>query len=82
MEHKSQSENRKETRREREIEKIREQDPGFIPPEHAPRNKKKTASLWMWLGVGILILLLIVWLTIAMFTGDTDVNMITPFPWV
>ena len=23
-----------------------------------------------------------IWLTVAMFMGDTDVNMITPWPWI
>lgn len=35
-------------------------------------------SMWLYFGVGILILLLLVWLTIADFWGDTDVNAIVP----
>ncbi|MDE5941396.1 MAG: hypothetical protein K2H14_04715 [Muribaculaceae bacterium] len=43
----------------------------------APKNEKKgKASMWLYFGVGILILLLLVWLTIADFWGDTDVNAI------
>lgn len=76
MEYKHES----ESRRERRLDEIEKKDPGFIPPE-TPRRKSKTA-LWTWVGVAILILLLLVWLTFAMFTGDTDVEMITPFPWV
>lgn len=82
MENKIESESRRERRREEQIEKIRQEDPGFIPPVHESRKKKSGAGFWVWVGVGILILLLLVWLSIAMFTGDTDVNMITPFPWV
>lgn len=73
--------NKRKTREER-IEEIREKDPGFIAPDKSFEGKKKSrVSLWMYFGVGILILLLIVWLTIAMFTGDTDVNadFIAPF---
>lgn len=85
MEHKMESENRRLSRheeaREREIERIRREDPGFIPPEHQPRSRRG-AGFWMWIGVGVLIILLLIWLSVAMFTGDTDVNLITPFPWV
>lgn len=43
----------------------------------APKNERKgKASMWLYFGVGILILLLLVWLTIADFWGDTDVNAI------
>lgn len=45
-------------------------------------NPTRRASVWMWIGVAVLIILLIAWLSVAMFTGDTDVNLITPFPWV
>lgn len=86
MEYKSESVTRRESRREKEreakIAEIRETDPGFIPPEHEPRAKKSSTSFWMWIGVGVLIILLLIWLSIAMFTGDTDVDLITPFPWV
>lgn len=41
------------------------------------KNNGKT-SMWIYFGVGILILLLLVWLTIADFWGDTDVNAILP----
>ncbi len=64
-------------RRERRIEKIRENDPGFIAPESG-RRKKRGASFWMYVGVAVLIILLLVWISIAEFTGDTDVNMINP----
>lgn len=81
MEYKSESENRRETReekrREQKIDRIRQSDPGFIPP--AGRKPKSKASFWTWIGVGVLILLLLVWISVAMFTGDTDVNMITLF---
>lgn len=74
--------NRMKTREER-IEEIREkEDPGFIAPDKSFEGKKKSkVSLWLYFGVGTLIILLIVWLTIAMFTGDTDVNadFIAPF---
>lgn len=40
-------------------------------------GKGKT-PMWIYFGVGILILLLLVWLTIADFWGDTDVNAIVP----
>lgn len=81
MEHKVESENRRITRREREIDKIRREDPGFIAPEHEPRQRKG-ASFWMWIGVGVLVILLLIWLSVAMFTGDTDVNLISPWPWM
>lgn len=86
MEHKSESEarrmSRKEKQREEKIAEIRQQDPGFIPPVHEPRARKSNTSFWVWIGVGVLIVLLLIWLSVAMFTGDTDVNLITPFPWV
>ncbi len=68
-------------RREREIEEIRKSDEGFIPPVHYGRKRSKV-NLWLWIGVGVLIFLLLIWLTVAMFRGDTDVNMITPWPWI
>lgn len=86
MEHKSESEarrmSRKEKEREEKIDEIRQQDPGFIPPVHKPRARKSNTSFWVWIGVGVLIVLLLIWLSVAMFTGDTDVNLITPFTWV
>ena len=48
---------------------------------NASRVTRK-ASIWMWIGAAVLIILLLAWLSVAMFTGDTDVNLITPFPWV
>lgn len=81
MEHKIESESRRMSRHEREIERIRQEDPGFIAPEREPRQKRG-ASLWMWVGVGVLVILLLIWLSVAMFTGDTDVNFITPWPWL
>lgn len=36
-------------------------------------NKRKKVNAWLVIGVLILIALLLVWLTIASFTGDTDV---------
>lgn len=41
--------------------------------EFARRRKKQKINLWMWIGVIVLILLLFAWLTIADFSGDTDV---------
>lgn len=86
MEYKSESENRREARQERrremKVDEIRKEDPEFIPPEEVQRKRRQGASFWTWVGVGVLILLLLVWLSIAMFTGDTDVDLITPFPWV
>lgn len=32
--------------------------------------------LWVTIGAAVLIVLLLVWLSIAMFTGDTDVEFI------
>ena len=43
-------------------------------------NNRGRFSMWMYFGVGILILLLLVWLTIADFWGDTDVNALCRFP--
>lgn len=37
---------------------------------------RSNAPWYVWLGVGVLIILLLVWLSIAMFTGDTDVDFI------
>ncbi|MDE7427150.1 MAG: hypothetical protein K2M79_05065 [Muribaculaceae bacterium] len=39
---------------------------------HNPRRRNKT-SLWVAIGAVILIILLLVWLTVADFTGNTDV---------
>lgn len=47
--------------------------------EHAPRMKRKGLGgtpLWVSIGAAVLIVLLLVWLSIALFTGDTDVNFI------
>lgn len=38
------------------------------------RSSGKKTSVWLIIGVIVLIVLLVVWLTVAMFTGDTDVN--------
>lgn len=35
--------------------------------------KKNRTNLWLAIGVGVLIVLLLVWLTVAVFLGDTDV---------
>ena len=67
-------------REAREFKHIRENDPGFVAP-HRPARRHRDASFWLWIGVGFAIILLLIWLTVAMFTGDTDVNLITPFPW-
>lgn len=40
------------------------------------KNKSSKSQLWLVIGVVVLIALLIVWLTIADFFGDTDVNAI------
>ena len=40
-------------------------------------NKKKT-NVWLVVGAIILIILLVVWLTYAMFLGDTDVAAFMP----
>ena len=37
------------------------------------RKMKQSTPLWVVIGAIILIILLIVWLSVAMFTGDTDV---------
>ncbi|MCI9607763.1 MAG: hypothetical protein HFJ94_06280 [Muribaculaceae bacterium] len=37
-------------------------------------DKKPKTSAWLIIGVLVLIALLIVWLTVADFTGNTDVN--------
>lgn len=48
--------------------------------ERRKRSWMKNNTPWyVWLGVAVLIVLLLVWLSIAMFTGDTDVNMIHLF---
>lgn len=37
-------------------------------------SKKKTSNkLWVAIGAAFLIILLIIWLSVAVFTGDTDV---------
>ena len=36
-------------------------------------KKKNQNSLWVAIGAIFLIILLIIWLTVADFTGDTDV---------
>ena len=43
------------------------------------QRKKGNASIWVTIGAIALIILLIIWLTVADFTGDTDVAaMIAP----
>lgn len=56
----------------------------------------KRTKTWLAIGAVILIILLLVWLSVAMFTGDTDVydtalepeyagtvaNFITFLPWI
>ena len=37
------------------------------------KKKSKQSSLWVTIGAVFLILLLIIWLTVADFSGDTDV---------
>lgn len=39
-------------------------------------NKKTKTSAWLIVGALVLIALLIIWLTVADFTGNTDVNAI------
>lgn len=68
-------------REARELKHIRINDPGFVPPRHHRHRRHRDASFWLWIGVGFAIIMLLIWLTVAMFTGDTDVNLITPFPW-
>lgn len=42
--------------------------------EHKMRGQgRKRTNIWMVIGVVVLIVLLFVWLTVADFTGDTDV---------
>ena len=41
-------------------------------------DSKKKTNFWLILGAVVLIILLIVWLTVAMFTGDTDVAAFMP----
>lgn len=36
-------------------------------------NKMSGTNIWLVIGVAVLVILLIAWLTIAVFTGDTDV---------
>lgn len=67
-------------REAREFKHIRENDPGFVAPRR-PARRHRDASFWLWIGVGFAIIMLLIWLIVAMFTGDTDVNLITPFPW-
>ncbi|MCM1292141.1 MAG: hypothetical protein NC111_00265 [Bacteroides sp.] len=42
--------------------------------EHKSKRKKNTRQIWLSIGAVVLIILLILWLTDAMFTGDTDVS--------
>lgn len=37
-------------------------------------KRKNPRNIWVVIGAVVLIVLLIAWLTIAMFSGDTDVN--------
>ena len=37
-------------------------------------RKKNPRNMWVAIGAVVLIILLIAWLTIAMFSGDTDVS--------
>lgn len=41
-------------------------------------ESKKKNNVWLIIGAIVLIVLLIVWLTVAMFTGDTDVAAFIP----
>ncbi|MDE6049529.1 MAG: hypothetical protein K2M52_00110 [Paramuribaculum sp.] len=37
-------------------------------------RKKNPINIWVVIGAVVLIILLIAWLTVAMFSGDTDVS--------
>ncbi|MDE5837630.1 MAG: hypothetical protein K2K52_05225 [Paramuribaculum sp.] len=37
-------------------------------------RKKSPKNIWVVIGAVVLIILLIAWLTVAMFSGDTDVS--------
>ena len=37
-------------------------------------RKKSPRNIWVVIGAVVLIILLIAWLTVAMFSGDTDVS--------
>lgn len=43
------------------------------------KRQNSRLNIWLVIGVAVLIVLLLVWLTYAMFLGDTDVAaMVTP----
>lgn len=37
-------------------------------------RRKSSRNIWVVIGAVVLIILLIAWLTVAMFSGDTDVS--------
>ncbi len=41
-------------------------------------KKHNKVNIWLVIGVIVLIVLLIIWLTVADFTGDTDVAAFIP----
>ncbi len=41
-------------------------------------KQNKTNKVWLAIIAGILIVFLLIWLTVAMFTGDTDVAAMLP----
>lgn len=41
-------------------------------------RRKSSRNIWVVIGAVVLIILLIAWLTVAMFSGDTDVNAPSP----
>ena len=42
------------------------------------KNKMTSRQIWLAIGAAVLIILLILWLTGAMFAGDTDVAACLP----
>lgn len=44
-------------------------------PRH---HRRRNTNLWVAIGAVILIILLIIWLTVADFTGNTDVAAMVP----
>lgn len=43
---------------------------------------KKKSNTWLMIGAVVLVILLLVWLTVADFSGDTDVAAIIAWPWL
>lgn len=50
----------------------------FNATNGARRRTRRSVNIWLLIGVLVLIVLLFIWLTMADFSGDTDVAAFVP----